>query len=303
MWVWTCAPRRDLRGGAADQPPYLRIGSPAPTARRANLWPRGMAAAQLDRSCRPPRRARRGEVAQGYRHVVARGDAVAGRQGRGGSAVHEIGWKTGCYEADEASYCCRTPVSDVLEQAVPDEARYENSPSSHAQEARTEPRVQPRSRRRPLPSSSVERKHTINDIARLANVSKKTVSRVINESPFVREETRARITEIIKRVGLHARSAGARARVSPLVPDRPDLRQPQCAVCHQHPGRRAGGAAPHGLRAGRASVRSQQRGIPDRHPSLHQRGRSWTASCCCRRSRRIRRSRRCCGSWNARTSA
>ena len=47
----------------------------------------------------------------------------------------------------------------------------------------------------------LERKHTINDIARLANVSKKTVSRVINESPFVREETRARITEIIKRVG------------------------------------------------------------------------------------------------------
>ena len=53
------------------------------------------------------------------------------------------------------------------------------------------------------PASHVpeDRKHTINDIARLANVSKKTVSRVINESPFVREETRARITEIIKRVG------------------------------------------------------------------------------------------------------
>jgi LacI family transcriptional regulator len=47
----------------------------------------------------------------------------------------------------------------------------------------------------------LQRKHTINDIARLANVSKKTVSRVINESPFVREETRARITEIIERVG------------------------------------------------------------------------------------------------------
>jgi LacI family transcriptional regulator len=44
-------------------------------------------------------------------------------------------------------------------------------------------------------------KHTINDIARLANVSKKTVSRVINESPFVREETRARIVEIIQRTG------------------------------------------------------------------------------------------------------
>jgi LacI family transcriptional regulator len=46
-----------------------------------------------------------------------------------------------------------------------------------------------------------EKKHTINDIARLANVSKKTVSRVINESPFVREETRTRIAEIIKTTG------------------------------------------------------------------------------------------------------
>lgn len=46
-----------------------------------------------------------------------------------------------------------------------------------------------------------DRKHTINDIARLANVSKKTVSRVINESPFVREETRTRIAEIMLRVG------------------------------------------------------------------------------------------------------
>ena len=46
-----------------------------------------------------------------------------------------------------------------------------------------------------------ERKHTINDIARLAVVSKKTVSRVINESPFVHEETRKRILEIMERVG------------------------------------------------------------------------------------------------------
>lgn len=46
-----------------------------------------------------------------------------------------------------------------------------------------------------------DRKHTINDIARLANVSKKTVSRVINASPFVREETRVRIAEIMERVG------------------------------------------------------------------------------------------------------
>lgn len=42
---------------------------------------------------------------------------------------------------------------------------------------------------------------TINDIARLAQVSKKTVSRVINDSPFVREETRTKINAIIKEVG------------------------------------------------------------------------------------------------------
>ena len=45
------------------------------------------------------------------------------------------------------------------------------------------------------------KKHTINDIARLAQVSKKTVSRVINESPFVHEETRLRIAAIMKSVG------------------------------------------------------------------------------------------------------
>jgi LacI family transcriptional regulator len=53
----------------------------------------------------------------------------------------------------------------------------------------------------PEPVASGGRKHTINDIARLANVSKKTVSRVINESPFVRDETRTRITEIIRSTG------------------------------------------------------------------------------------------------------
>src|SRR5687768_9025646 len=60
--------------------------------------------------------------------------------------------------------------------------------------------AEPRSRSQPT-AVEVERKHTINDIARLANVSKKTVSRVINESPFVREETRSRINEIIRRTG------------------------------------------------------------------------------------------------------
>lgn len=42
---------------------------------------------------------------------------------------------------------------------------------------------------------------TINDIARLAKVSKKTVSRVINDSPFVRGETREKINAIIAELG------------------------------------------------------------------------------------------------------
>jgi LacI family transcriptional regulator len=42
---------------------------------------------------------------------------------------------------------------------------------------------------------------TINDIARLAEVSKKTVSRVINQSPYVREETRTKINAIISEYG------------------------------------------------------------------------------------------------------
>jgi LacI family transcriptional regulator len=42
---------------------------------------------------------------------------------------------------------------------------------------------------------------TINDIARLADVSKKTVSRVINDSPFVKDETRAKIDAIIRQLG------------------------------------------------------------------------------------------------------
>ncbi len=42
------------------------------------------------------------------------------------------------------------------------------------------------------------RRATINDVARLAQVSKKTVSRVINQSPFVRQDTRDRVTAAIK---------------------------------------------------------------------------------------------------------
>ena len=44
------------------------------------------------------------------------------------------------------------------------------------------------------------RRATINDVARLAKVSKKTVSRVINDSPNVREETRERVNAVIQRL-------------------------------------------------------------------------------------------------------
>jgi LacI family transcriptional regulator len=44
-------------------------------------------------------------------------------------------------------------------------------------------------------------KPTINDVARLANVSKKTVSRVINRSPLLNEETRERVERVIRDLG------------------------------------------------------------------------------------------------------
>jgi len=44
-------------------------------------------------------------------------------------------------------------------------------------------------------------KPTINDVARLAEVSKKTVSRVINRSPLLNEETRERVEKVIRQLG------------------------------------------------------------------------------------------------------
>jgi len=58
-------------------------------------------------------------------------------------------------------------------------------------------------RRRTAKSREPPARLTINDIARLAAVSKKTVSRVINRSPFVKEETRAHIKSIIDAHGYH----------------------------------------------------------------------------------------------------
>lgn len=47
----------------------------------------------------------------------------------------------------------------------------------------------------------LKRRPTINDVARLAEVSKKTVSRVINQSPLVNEETRQKIAKVIDDIG------------------------------------------------------------------------------------------------------
>src|SRR4051812_44487140 len=50
-------------------------------------------------------------------------------------------------------------------------------------------------------SDGPRRRPTINDIARLAGVSKKTVSRVINASPYVQKDTRERIEAVIAEHG------------------------------------------------------------------------------------------------------
>ena len=46
-----------------------------------------------------------------------------------------------------------------------------------------------------------KKRPTINDIARMAGVSKKTVSRVINDSPLVRGETREAVKAVILETG------------------------------------------------------------------------------------------------------
>ncbi len=121
------------------------------------------------------------------------------------------------------------------------------------------------SRSRPPPAESPrstvlkDRKPTINDIARLASVSKKTVSRVINQSPFVKEETRVRVDEIMRRVGYtpdpQARGlAFRRSFLIGLIYDNPNAQYVvniQEGVLDAHP--------PLGLRAGGASLRPHRR--------------------------------------------
>ena len=71
----------------------------------------------------------------------------------------------------------------------------------------TEPTPRPRRSRSaasspPAPEDVVlPGKATINDIARLTGVSKKTVSRVINHSPLVHPETREKVLALMKQLG------------------------------------------------------------------------------------------------------
>jgi LacI family transcriptional regulator len=63
------------------------------------------------------------------------------------------------------------------------------------------PSVSGRKQSADAPRGDAKRRTTINDIARLAGVSKKTVSRVLNNSPFVREETRLRVNALMQEMG------------------------------------------------------------------------------------------------------
>ena len=73
-------------------------------------------------------------------------------------------------------------------KAAPRAAKPKNAPSRRSAD-----------RSAPLIASGSDGKATINDIARLAGVSKKTVSRVINRSPLVRPDTREKVEALIRK--------------------------------------------------------------------------------------------------------
>ena len=77
---------------------------------------------------------------------------------------------------------------------------------------------------------------TINDIARIADVSKKTVSRVLNKSPFVSAETRQKVEAIIERTSYSPdpQARGLAFRRSFLVGMVFDNPNPQYVVNMQH---------------------------------------------------------------------
>ncbi|HOA24319.1 MAG TPA: LacI family DNA-binding transcriptional regulator, partial [Aggregatilineales bacterium] len=91
---------------------------------------------------------------------------------------------------------------------------------------------------------------TLEDIARMAGVSRSTVSRVLNEHPNVRQEVRERVWEVIRRTGYHPNAAARtlasqRSWVIGLVLPRsvssfftdpyfPHLTQGIAQACNQH---------------------------------------------------------------------
>src|SRR5262245_8721629 len=78
----------------------------------------------------------------------------------------------------------------------------------------------------PGTAATLMRRKTIDDVARAAGVAIKTVSRVLNNEPNVREETRARVLAVVKELNYHpslsARSlAGRRSYLVGLVYENP----------------------------------------------------------------------------------
>jgi LacI family transcriptional regulator len=85
-------------------------------------------------------------------------------------------------------------------------------------------------------TDSTPSRPTINDIARMADVSKKTVSRVLNKSPFVSAETRQKVEAIIERTSYSPdpQARGLAFRRSFLVGMVFDNPNPQYVVNMQH---------------------------------------------------------------------
>src|SRR3546814_13656529 len=79
---------------------------------------------------------------------------------------------------------------------------------------------------------------TINDVAALAGVSKKTVSRVINRSEFLTDKTRAAVEKAIERLGLvpNPQARDLAFRRSFLIPPHHENPHPQTVLGVQ-PGR------------------------------------------------------------------
>ena len=75
-----------------------------------------------------------------------------------------------------------------------------SAPAPSANSVAAAAAIEARVARSPAPQRG-EAKATINDVARLAGVSKKTVSRIINHSPLVRAETREKVTALMTELG------------------------------------------------------------------------------------------------------